>query len=603
MRAQKAIILAAGAGRRLGAFTDAHPKPLLEIHGTSILGNCLTRLKQAGISDVVLVVGHFKEQIIDFCAQHGAGLRIRFVEAHDYATTNNIYSLWLARQELNEDILLLEADIFFDHQVLEALQTAPGDNVAAVARFSRGMDGAVMRGNSDGQAQALIEGREQGPGFDYEGAFKTVNIYRFGATYLREAFVPALEAAIQTGRVQDYYELLLKDMLHEGRHRLDMLDCSAMQWQEIDDPLDRAAAEYIFATPAQRKKFLSKEYGSYWRYGVVDHAYIYNPYFPSADLWKRLKNDFELVAREYPAGQASLARAAGLAFDVNPQQIVIANGASELIRILCQDARVAVAVPSFNEYENACAPDKLIRIALQAPDYKFDAAAFAAQAKAGRAEFAVVVSPNNPTSLAVSRAELLQLCADLQESGTIVLLDESFTEFSHDPQDVSLQDQLAQIPNLAIIKSLSKVYGIAGLRLGTLQSADQALLTKARAGLPIWNINGFAEQFLRLMPRYRAAFRESCAQVRADTLELHALLEAIPGGRAFAPEANFVFWRLPEGLAADVLVERLFAEHHMLIKDCSEKTMQDGWHFVRIAARTPAENQRLVQAMRAVIGA
>src|SRR5258706_688833 len=101
IRAKKAIILAAGAGRRLGSFTDAHPKPLLEIKGTPILGNCLTRLKEAGVEEAVLVIGHFKDQIRAFAGANGAGLKIRYIESDRYATTNNIYSLWLARRDLN----------------------------------------------------------------------------------------------------------------------------------------------------------------------------------------------------------------------------------------------------------------------------------------------------------------------------------------------------------------------------------------------------------------------------------------------------------------------------------------------------------------------
>ena len=120
--------------------------------------------------------------------------------------------------------------------------------------------------------------------------------------------------------------------------------------------------------------------------------------------------------------------------------------------------------------------------------------------------------------------------------------------------------------------------------------------------MPIWNINGFAESFLRLLPRYRAEFAKSCRQVREDTVELYDLLSAIPGGHAYAPQANFVFWRLPDTITADTLVSRLFAEHHMLIKDCSEKTMRDGSHYVRIAARTPEENRALVAAIRGIVG-
>lgn len=603
IRARKAVILAAGAGRRLGGFTQAHPKPLLDINGTPILGNCLTRLKEAGLTEAVIVVGHFADQIKAFAGEEREGLRIRYIESDKYETTNNIYSLWLAREELNEDVLLLEADIFFDEKLLPALQAVEGENVAAVALFQRGMDGAVVRLDGQGFVTELIEGKEQGPGFDYSGAFKTVNIYRFGRAYLQDEFVPLMDEAVRAGRVNDYYELLLKDMLKKGAHRLRALDCSGMTWQEIDDHLDRSLAEYKFLPPEERKKFIAGEYGSYWRYGIVDHAYIYNPYFPSADMWKRLKADFELVAKEYPAGQRSLAVALGKALDLHPDRLVVANGASELIKIVCGhgNATVAVSVPGFNEYEKATGAANLVKVELKPPDFEFDADTFLSKMKQGRAHMAVVVSPNNPTSLAVPREKLLRLLAALEVYGALMILDESLIDFTDDPAAYSLMDQVPKRRNLVIVKSLSKVYGIAGLRLGFLYTDNASIITTTRRALPIWNINGFAESFVRLLPRYQAEFTATCRKVHQDTVELYEMLAAIPGGQTYAPQANFVFWRLPDGITSDVLTSRLFAEHHILIKDCSEKTMRDGSHYVRIASRTPDENRALVEAIRNII--
>jgi len=239
---------------------------------------------------------------------------------------------------------------------------------------------------------------------------------------------------------------------------------------------------------------------------------------------------------------------------------------------------------------------------LKAPSFEFDADAFISKMKQGRAHMAVVVSPNNPTSLAVPREKLLKLLSSLEAYGALLILDESFMEFTDDPAKYSLMDQVPKRRNLVIVKSLSKVYGIAGLRLGYLYSDNASIINTTRRSLPIWNINGFAESFLRLMPRYRAEFAASCRQVHEDTLELYRALADIPGGHAYEPQANFVFWRLPDRITSDVLVSRLFAEHHMLIKDCSEKTMREGEHYVRIASRTPDENRALVAAIRGIVG-
>lgn len=602
--ARKAVILAAGVGRRLGGFTDAHPKPLLEINGVPMLGNCLRRLSECGIEEVVIVVGHFREQIEAFAGDAYAGMRIRYVVSEQFRTTNNIYSLWLARQDLNEDILLVEADLFIDGALLPALQSLEADNVAAVALFARGMDGTVVELDEGGFLTRLIEGREQGPGFDYSRSYKTVNIYRFGHAYLADEFVPALDRAVREGRTGDYYELVLKTTLARGKHAVRALDCTGLRWYEIDDHVDRMAAEYVFLSPAERLKFLNGQYGGYWRYGFADHAYIYNPYFPVADFWRRLEADFKDVAKQYPVGQAALAGAAALALALPADRLVIANGASEFIRIVCgqMNKRVIVPVPSFNEYENATPPDNMIRFKLALPGFDLDVDALAEQALASRAEIAVVVSPNNPTSLSVSRDDIVRLCRALERNGTLLLLDESFVDFCGDPEGSSLVPLVEQHPNLVILKSLSKAYGVAGIRLGYLYSTNAPFLAAIRKALPIWNINGFAESFLRHLPRYRTEFAQSCRQVRQDTSRLYEGLRDIPGGHAYPPQANFVFWRLPDGASAEELVGRLFAEHDILIKNCSEKTMEDGVHYVRIASRTEAENRRLVDCVRLVLG-
>jgi histidinol-phosphate/aromatic aminotransferase/cobyric acid decarboxylase-like protein/choline kinase len=598
--ARKAIILAAGAGRRLGGFTDIHPKPLLPVNGVPILGNCLKRLSECGVEEVVIVVGHFREQIEAFAGEASAGMRVRYVVSEQFRTTNNIYSLWLARHELNEDILLVEADILFDGALLPALQKADADNVAAVARFARGMDGTVVKLDDESFLTHLIEGREQGPGFDYACVYKTVNLYRLGREYLAEEFVPALEHAIQEGHTGDYYERLLKCTLARGRHRVLALDCTHMPWYEVDDHVDRAAAEYGLLSAEERLKFLNGQYGGYWRYGLADHAYIYNPYFPTAEMWRRLKSDFEDVAKQYPVGQKALAEAAALAFDVPPHRLVIANGASELIRIVCGqlNKRIIVPVPCFNEYENATPPLNMVRFELPWPEFNLDVDALAEQAQMNRAEIVVVVSPNNPTSLAVSRDDILRLCGRLGRDGTLLLLDESFIDFAEDPASGSLMSAVADHGNLVILKSLSKACGVAGLRLGYLYSANTAFLAVVRKALPIWNVNGFGESFLRHFPRYRPEFAESCRKAREDTVRLYQGLRSIEGGRAYPPEANFVFWRLPDGIAGQDLVARLFVEHDILIKDCSEKTMDDGAHYVRISSRTDAENCRLLDCLR-----
>jgi histidinol-phosphate/aromatic aminotransferase/cobyric acid decarboxylase-like protein/choline kinase len=604
-RPAKAIILAAGAGRRLGPAGERHPKPLLKVNGIPILGNCLASLRRNGIDRVVIVVGHLKDQIIAAAEAAGAGMSLSYVVSERYATTNNIYSLWLARADLNEDILLLEGDVFFEGGLIGGLIDCASDNALAVSPFARGMDGSVVTLDGAGKITALIEGRDQGPGFDYRNVFKTVNICKLGQRYLSDEFVPALDGTIQAGQTGIYYESLFKESLRAGRHAFGAVDCRAERWYEIDDHSDLRAAEYLFASPEQRYHMLQAQHGGMWRHDVVDHTYLYNLHFPTAPMWQRLADNFVSTAQQYPVGQQTLAEIASAALDLPAESLVIANGASELIKILCSrlGRRIIVPVPSFNEYQNATPPDKLTLFLLPEPDFELDPDAFAAAAERAGADVAVVVSPNNPTSLAVSRDNLARLATRLAKRATTLIVDESFIDFAPDPGALTMTALLADHPNLAIVKSLSKAYGICGLRLGYLCSADPALVATLRAELPIWNVNGFAEEFLRILPRFYAAHLESCRKTRADTLVLYEALRRIPGVDAFPPSANYVFVRLPGGASASAIAQRLFMAHDLLVKDCAGKTMPSGDRYMRISARTQDENRRAAAMLQEMLEA
>ncbi|GAJ05887.1 unnamed protein product, partial [marine sediment metagenome] len=150
----------------------------------------LTHLSDSGVQETVIVVGYLKEKIYDMIGDSFNGMKVSYIESDRYATTNNIYSLWLAREHLTEDIMLLEADVFFERLLLDRILSNGNKNVAAVARHQSWMSGTVVSLDKEGNIQALLEIRHQGPQFDYSKVFKTLNIYLFRRDFLRNQFVP-----------------------------------------------------------------------------------------------------------------------------------------------------------------------------------------------------------------------------------------------------------------------------------------------------------------------------------------------------------------------------------------------------------------------------
>ena len=597
---RKAIILAAGSGQRLRPLTDNLPKCLVEVEGEPILFRTLGTLAQYGVREVVIVVGHCADQVMAAVGKSFKGIDVKFVQAPQYETTNNIVSLWEARAHCDEDLLLIEGDVIFEGEALRRLLAGQG-NVMAVAPYRSWFSGTVVRKTDDGKVTSMILGADQGTSFDYADAFKTVNIYRLDGKFLRDRYIPALSAAVEQGNVSVYYESVFKDLIATGEVEFQAVNVGDRLWYEVDDYDDLETAAYIFASPAERFERVQRLHGSYWRYGFKDHSYLYNLYFPPEEMLAQFHQDLRNIVTNYPVGQAELTRLVANWTAAPAEQHVVANGASELIKILGRDhaARVTIPVPSFNEYENVVEPSNLNRFYLDQTSFDLDVESFAAAAIRARSDAAVVVTPNNPTALSVPRDALLYLAERLRAHDCRLIVDESFIEFSDAGAEASLQLELDANPNLVIVKSMSKVFGIAGLRLGYLLSADTDLVESVRRELPIWNVNGLGEAFLRSLGRFRRQFDASCERVKADRNELYTMLLDVPGIQPFKPDANFVFCRLEHpALTGPDLVKRLFFEHNILTKDCAGKSMQDGDRYVRIASRTSDENRQLVEALR-----
>jgi threonine-phosphate decarboxylase len=357
-------------------------------------------------------------------------------------------------------------------------------------------------------------------------------------------------------------------------------------------------------TAEQEYDFISTQHGGYWRHDFVDHAYLYNLYFPPEAFFDHLKSNIKDLVLSYPVAQDALAGLVGDLIDQPSERIVVGNGAAELIKIVSGHLahRLIVPTPSFNEYVNAAPQDMTVEFALEPPSFELDVDKFASEAARCQADVAVVVSPNNPTSLMVPKASLKRLANMLATHDCILIVDESFIDFSSDARAASLQCEIDEHPNLVIFKSMSKAYGICGLRIGYALTANSQFAQAMRKGVHIWNINGFAEEFLRLAPEYRDAFDESCHRVRADCDDFYRMLMTIKGMTVFKPDANYIFCRLPDYAPNGLEVTRsLFVEHNIYIKDCQGKTLPESDRYIRIASRTQAENRLFVSALQKVI--
>jgi histidinol-phosphate/aromatic aminotransferase/cobyric acid decarboxylase-like protein/CTP:phosphocholine cytidylyltransferase-like protein len=598
---RRAVVLAAGRGSRLHSLTVDAPKCLTVIGGEPILERALKALATQGVTQAIVVIGYLGDVVRDRIGSHFAGIDIIYVEAPDYASTNNIRSLWDARVYLDEDVILLEADIAFDSQVIGTLLNQAGSS-AAVAPYDPALSGTVVLRDSEGQITSVVLGAEQGPGFDTKDSFKTVNIYVLREQMLREHLLPGLSDFITAGRVNEYYETVLRDVIAE--HGTDAgfaaVDVSANRWSEVDDDRDLEAAEFLFLDRDAQFDRVQQLHGAYWRYGFVDHSYLYNMHFPPPEMLDVFHSHLREIVTNYPVAQNEIAKLVANWTGANPAHLAVANGAAELIKILGNQfqQRVTIPTPSFNEYEEVVDADGLNRFALDKHTFDLDVEAFAESAISWQSDTAIIVTPNNPTALSVSRDDVLRLARLLEPHNCRLIVDESFIEFSQAGINDSVEAVVADYNNLVVIKSMSKVFGVAGVRLGYLLSADREYINAVRASLPIWNINGLAEEFLRVVGRYRSEFFASCVLTRETCLEFYQDLAALPGIEPLKPDANFILCKITKpGIYGPELARRMYVDHNILIKDCAAKSMPDAHRYLRIASRTPLENKHLVNVL------
>lgn len=235
-----AVILAAGLGSRLGDMTQALPKCMVEVGGHSMLSRALETLEKIGVRRVVIVTGYLHETLETHARSVGRSLELEFVHSKDYATTNNIYSLWLANESIKNDFFLVESDLLFDSSLLTDLR---GPSSAAVSPLNEFMDGTVLTSDADGVVEDFYLKNDSRPD---KPLLKTINLYRFSFTDWRNILAPRFKKKIDAGELNVYYELVFAEAVRSGDFDLNADVFSPELWREVDTPEDYLRAQQLF---------------------------------------------------------------------------------------------------------------------------------------------------------------------------------------------------------------------------------------------------------------------------------------------------------------------------------------------------------------------
>lgn len=598
----QAIILAAGMGKRLGDLTKDNTKCMVKVNGVPLIDRLLIQLSRFSLVKVIIVIGYEGKKLRDYIGQEYKGLAIEYIENSIYNTTNNIYSLSLAKQQLQEDdTLLIESDLIFEDSLFDMILNSPDPNVALVDKYETWMDGTMVHLDEENNIVNFVPKKT----FKYSDVgsyYKTVNVYKFSKEFSRSKYVPFLEAYSIAWGNNEYYEQVLRVITLLDNTDLKALPLTGEKWYEIDDVQDLDIAETLFADSSGKLSLYQKRFGGYWRFpGLLDFCYLVNPYFPSRKMREEMKANFDTLLTEYPSGMGVNSLLASKYFGVKKEYICVGNGAAELIKSLMSylDGNLGVIYPTFEEYPNRRESRTIISYIPDNTDFSYTVEDIQLYFEHKDISSLLLVNPDNPSGNFISKTDLLELAFWAKRRNIHLIVDESFVDFAMDGLNSSLlyNELLESYPNLIVMKSISKSYGVPGLRLGVLATSDIELISWMKTNVAIWNINSFAEFYMQIFGKYESDYKMACEKFVAERSRFFKSLQRISFLRVIPSQANYFLCEVTNKYTSSELTRILLCENDILIKDCGTKKAFGGRNYIRIAVRGKEENNKLVEVL------
>jgi len=594
------VILAAGAGSRLGGLTKTVPKPLVPVAGLPLLDRTLRELAHVGVRDVVLVVGHLAERIEEALGARRHGIRITYVVSDLYATASDIHSAWLAREHLDHDLYFIEGDIAFTSE-LPARLAAAGESAVAVTDYDPDLRNMIALLDHDRRVLSMLGEYDN----DFSGGqpATTISVYSLRRPLL-EPFAAELDRFIHEGRYDAGFEDALSATIARG-HTLLAVGCGDLTWQEIDDLDDRLIADYRFAPPGDRGRLVASDRGGPWRRLLTDHSYARNTEFPSPEVVEHLSRDLFESMTQRPAGPRTLSELAASAAGEAPEAIAVGAGRADVLVAAAAVRPGAVLGPAWlhqdlaetltHRLEDASTglerleePEDVDRIvALTA---RIAPSIFVLEAVAANHVFAARL------------AAVHELAERLLVEGTLLVLDVTFVPFT----DANDRDELGALldhPNVALLVDVGDRTGFVGIRSTFLVVRDLSLAGAVRERLTPSRVSTAGEALVRLLPRRRAELAQSYRATREAALALARRLRSVPGIALREPVGLTLMCRLEAESDAARLAEALLAKHGIAVEPARAELAAGTPTWVRLVSCGRGRDGGLVEALTDLEGA
>lgn len=597
----QALILADMKKSSTNCLTGDGPDCMIQIDGISIIERMLKQLDNSKVSKVIIVVGRNKEKVIGAISNLNLKAEIVILENDSCEETGSIYSLFLAEEYLLlDDTVILNAQMIVEDSILESVLNEKKGCSVLVDTDKSWMTGETVSIGDD--ERVLSFGKKKISSVHSSTAlYKMVGICRLDREFTEKYYIPVLETMIDVlGNSLDYSAPLNVIAMSEDV-KIRALYIGNVHWREINNIEDINQATILFSK--DKKSIADKmlgSWGGYWRYpDYLDYFYLVTPYYPPRELVEELQNNFKVLLEQYPSGMRVNAELAASAFGISPESIIVGNGAAELIKSMMGfiKGKTGFVRPTFDEYPNRYTEIETVNYLVESEDFSYSASDLIEYFGKTNISNLVLVNPDNPSGNYIPKGDMMRMISWARDKDIKVIIDESFVDFS-DEIDSSLIDQetLNRYPNLYVIKSISKSYGVPGLRLGVLASGDKKLISRMKTDVSIWNINSFAEFYMQICGKYRGSYVKSLEKFKKERNRFVSKLQELGCIRVIPSQANYLMVELLDDLDAEELKQRMLLEQKVFIKTLSKK-IKGKKQYLRIAIRNEADNDMFVQKL------
>lgn len=350
------------------------------------------------------------------------------------------------------------------------------------------------------------------------------------------------------------------------------------------------------------KQYYSR-YGGYWRFpDMLDFCYLVNPYFNQSGIIEEMQSFFPILVSEYPSGMSVNSQLAGECWGIKPEYIIPGNGAAELIKVLMEtiDGKVGVVRPTFEEYPNRLSPEQVETFVPDDKEFRYTADDLIDFFGKQQVDTLLLINPDNPSGNFIPMEGLIKIARWTKQNGMRFVLDESFVDFSVGFEHNSCLNNafLEDNPHMCVMKSISKSYGVPGLRLGVLCSSDSELIDRMKKKVSIWNINSFAEFFMQIYPKYREDYFQACRRFIQTRDDFEKELKTLPFIHVMPSQANYFFIEVLPPFTSQLLCSMLLEKYQILASACLAKKGIQPDRYMRVAVRNHADNERFVEALK-----